>query len=275
MIGPKVLRSLLPIHRTREFRDISAHAASRPLRIEGKTPTVVCFHGFTGVPEEIRLAVDVAEELGLAATAPLLVGHGTSAAELAKTRYEDWLESARPAFDEARAKGPVILVGLSLGSLIATELALSAPGAVLGVALLSNAFWLKSPHPGASLALAGKLGLSDFYLDKEGPDLGDPVARRSHVTYDAQPLHAAVSLEQAGRRLRAELFRLHRPTLILHGARDQVCPIENSWRVAERLGTRDVRVVVYPRSHHILTRDVERDQVRAELLAFIRRVSFF
>src|SRR5690606_9993909 len=108
----------------------------------------------------------------------------------------------------------------------------------------------------------GALGVRDFYVSKDGPDLGDREAWASHVTYDAQPAHAAISLERAGRRLREELYRIHRPTLVLHGARDRVCPVENAWKVAERLGTRDVRVVVYPRSHHILPRDVEREAVR-------------
>lgn len=256
----------------RQFADISKHEASRPRTIDGEPPTLLCLHGFTGVPGEVDIALEVAERLGLRAEAPLLAGHGLDARALSQTRYDDWLSSARTAFDAARRRGRVILIGQSLGSLIATDLTLSAPGAVDGLVLMANAFWLKSPHPGLSLRMAGAVGLRDFFVPKKGPDLGDLEAYRTHVTYDAQPAHSAMSLEAAGRRLRDELFRLHRPTLILHGARDRVCPVQNAWKVAERIGTRDVRVVIFPRSHHILARDIEKDRVRDEISAFVTRV---
>ena len=38
-----------------------------------------------------------------------------------------------------------------------------------------------------------------------------------------------------------------------------------------RLGTRDVRVVVLPQSRHIVTRDLERAAVAAELSRFLER----
>src|SRR5690606_13574799 len=186
----------------------------------GHVPTVVAIHGFAGVPGEVELCAQIGQSLGLATCAPLLAGHGSTARALSQTAYPDWLESARVGFDGARKKGPVILVGLSLGSLIATELCLSAPGDVAGLVLLSNAFWLKRPHPGFGLWLAGALGVPNFYIDKRGPDLGDLKMLATHITLDAQPLHSAVSLLQSGKRLRSELFRVHRPTLIVHGARD-------------------------------------------------------
>jgi esterase/lipase len=61
------------------------------------------------------------------------------------------------------------------------------------------------------------------------------------------------------------------PTLLLHGALDAVTPVSNAWRVAVRLGTVDKRVVILPRSRHIVTRDVERDVVRREIAQFLGR----
>lgn len=261
-----------PRQKRRTFVDVRGRPGTEARHAPGACPTVIAIHGFTGVPGEVELCCEAALDLGLGWHAPLLAGHGKSARELARTRYPDWLKSARPAFDAARAHGPVILVGLSLGSLVAMDLLLSAPGDVDGLVLLSNALWLKPPHPGWTLKLAGLAHLPDFYINKNGPDLGDPSTRSAHVTLDAQPLHAAVSLVEAGERLRGELFRIHRPTLIVHGALDRVCPVENAWRAATALGTRDVRVVVLPRSKHIITRDVERAQLKSELTAFYARV---
>ncbi len=242
-----------------------------PIALPGRAPSVLCIHGFTGVPAEVRLGCDVAQSLGLATEAPCLAGHGVSTADLSQTRFEDWVDSVRPSFQRLRAQGPVIVVGLSLGSLIATRLALEAPDEVLGVAMLANAFWLQAPYPAHALDLADRLRLPDFGVRKRGSDLGDESARASHVSYQVQPVRAAISLLRAGEKMRQELPRLRVPTLILHGARDRVCPVANAWKVAERMTASDVRVVVLPRSHHILTRDRDRAQVCAELEVFFRR----
>ncbi len=256
----------------RNINHLGQRAESRPIGSPGNVPSVLCFHGFTGVPEEVRLGCEVAQSLGLATCAPLLPGHGTSALDLAGTSFADWLSVAERAFDELRAQGPVVLVGLSMGSLLATELTLRAPGDVAGLVLMSNAFWLKAPYPAWGLYGAEALGLKRVQLAKNGADIGDPAARQSHVTYTAQPLSGAWEVLRAGERLRERLTDIHRPTLILHGARDRVCPVDNAWRAAERLGTTNVRVVIFPRSHHIITRDREHPRVRAELDRFLREL---
>ena len=61
--------------------------------------------------------------------------------------------------------------------------------------------------------------------------------------------------------MRQRLGQIRCPTLIIHGALDRVCPVSNAWRVAIQLGTKDVRVVILPRSQHIITRDVEHADV--------------
>ncbi len=256
----------------RPFRNLADMAGAATIVREGGLPTVLAFHGFTGVPAEVQLICDVASEIGLAAVAPVLAGHGQDARILARTAYSDWLESARPYFEEARKKGPVILAGLSMGSLVATELALSAPADVAGLALLSNAFWLKTPHPALSLRIAELVGAPDFYVDKKGSSLRDPAGRALHISLDAQPVRSAISLLAAGRRLRDELFRIHRPTLFLHGALDVVCPVRNAWEAARRVGTNDTKVIILPHSGHIITRDFGREQVANELRGFFERV---
>ncbi len=256
----------------RPFRDLSALEGASTIRREGAGPTVLALHGFTGVPSEVAMICDVASELGLATVAPVLAGHGKDARALARTTYVDWLRSARDEFDRARKTGPVILTGLSTGSLIATELALSCPKDVAGLALLSNAFWLKAPHPALSLRIAALCRFPDFYIDKRGSSLRDPSGRAQHISLDAQPVRSAISLQAAGRRLREELHRLKRPTLFLHGSRDTVCPVQNAWKAAERTGTNDTKVVILPHSGHIITRDFDRGQVADELRRFFKKM---
>jgi len=244
-----------------------------PLVVAGRAPRVLAFHGFTGTPQEVALVVDVARELGLGAEAPLLPGHGARVSDLAPLRFSDWLAAAEQHYARLAADGPVVVAGLSMGSLLAFHLAANHPDSTAGVLALSNAMWLKSPWPTWPLKLIDRLRLPDFWMSKSAPDLSDREQRALHLTYNAQPIRAAISLLRAGEQLSEQLSRVKAPTLLLHGALDAVAPVSNAWRVSVRLGTVDKRIVIFPRSHHILTRDVERDAVRAEIAAFLRKVS--
>lgn len=245
-----------------------------PISVAGRPPAVLALHGFGGTPQEVALVVDVARELGLAAHAPLLPGHGVTVRELAASRWDDWFAGAEAALlDVAPNDGDVILVGLSLGSLLTTALALKHPARVRGLCLLANAFWLAAPFPAWALAAVERLHLPDFSLKKLTSDIADPEARRTHLTLGAQPVHAAVDVWQAGRRLRPRLAELRCPTLIVHGARDRVCPPKNAQRVAELVGSSDKRCRTLWRSRHIITRDLERALLHEELHAFFARVA--
>jgi len=234
---------------------------------DGKSPPVLALHGFTGTPFEVELAVEAASSVGLAALAPLLPGHGTHARDLAKTRFADWTASAEAALD--RVQAPAVVTGLSMGSLLALDLAIRRPESVRALALLGNAVWLSAHW---ALVFAERARLPDFLAPKKGgSDIADPTSQSSHVSYDAHPVHAAIDLRRAGERIRERLGEVRCPTLILHGAKDRTCPVSNAWRVAERLGTDDQRVIVFPRSRHILTRDVEQAAVRRELAQFYAR----
>jgi carboxylesterase len=244
-----------------------------PLVVNGKAPRVLAFHGFTGTPQEVALVIEVARELGLGAEAPLLPGHGARVSDLAPLRFLDWLAAAEEHYARLAADGPVVVAGLSMGSLLAFHLAANHPETTVGVLALSNAMWLSSPWPTLPLKLIDRLRIPDFWMTKSAPDLGDREQRALHLTYNAQPIRAAISLLRAGEQLSAELHRVKAPTLLLHGALDAVAPVSNAWRVAVRLGTVDKRTVIFPRSHHILTRDVEREAVRAEITAFLRKIA--
>jgi carboxylesterase len=240
-----------------------------PISIEGRAPTLLAFHGFGGTPQEVALVAAVASELGLKARAPLLPGHGTDVRDLARTRWSDWARAAADELTLATQGGePAIVAGLSLGSLLAAHVTANAPERVAALILLANAAWLAAPSSWA-LAAFDRFGIDDFWMPKVTSDIADPVARKNHLTYGAQPVHAAISVQRGGAIVREQLPRIRCPVLIAHGARDRVCPVSNARRVAELIGSADKRVVILPRSRHIITRDLERQLLRSELRAFL------
>lgn len=244
-----------------------------PIIAAGNAPAILALHGFGGTPLEIALVVDVARELGFRAHAPLLPGHGTHARDLARTGFEDWAGAARDALESlSNDEGPVIVAGLSMGAVVALHLAATVPDRVRALVLLANAAWLTWPFPAFFLNLVDRLGLPDFAVPKTEADIADPEARRTHLTYSSQPVHAAIEVLRAGERVRERIGHIDCPALIAHGKGDRVCPVANAKRIADRLASRDKTVVILPRSRHIITRDYDKDLLREHLHAFLARI---
>jgi len=248
---------------------------ARPLSAPGKEPAVLAIHGFTGVPHEVGVVVEAAKDVGLRALAPILPGHGTDARDLQNRTWHEWVRAADEALEEVAADGPVVLSGMSLGSVIAAHLAARHGSRVRGLVLLGFAGWLPRLTTAWPLEAIRLLGLDrrDLYLPKlGGADIADENVRLVHPSYDVHPIRAAIELTKLARVVRAELGRITCPTLIMHGKHDRVCPPANVSRLLGRLGARDVEVVFLENSAHIITVDRERHIVRQRVRAFFRRV---
>jgi carboxylesterase len=246
------------------------------LELVGRGPALLALHGFGATPQEVELVVGIAREQGLAALAPLLPGHGTSVLDLARTRYHHWLSAAERALLALEAEhGKVVVIGSSMGSLIALDLAVDFPEIVAGVGVLGSPIRLPWPYPSLALAAIDWLGIPDFTLPKSGPDILDPEGRRTQVTYSEQPAHAGNEVRRAGRRVEGRLGLVSCPAFVAHGRHDRVCPVHNANVVHSRLGTAasQKELLILERSHHIITRDVERGILHARLSAFVERVA--
>jgi len=221
--------------------------------------------------------LDAAAELGLAAHAPLLPGHGTHARDLARTGFEDWYAAAAAALTDLTEAGPAVVVGQSMGAVISLYLAARLPQLVCGLALSAPATHLYAPMPATALDVLGALGCVGFNLPKfGGANIGDPEGKRRHLNYSASPARSALSLQRAGRAAVGLLDQIHCPTLILHGAGDGVCPPHNAWEIADRLATAHVEVVILDNSRHILTKDLEAVSVQGHFKRFLaeRKAAF-
>jgi len=251
-------------------------AFAKPLSVPGGGPGVLAVHGFTGVPHEVGVLVEAAQDVGLRALAPVLPGHGTDARDLQTRTFHDWVRAADEALEEVAAKGPVLLSGMSLGSVIAAHLAARHGARVRGLVLLGFAGWLPRLTTSWPLEAIRLLGLHqrDLYLPKlGGADIADDAARAAHPSYDVHPIRAAIELTKLARVVRAELGRISCPTLVMHGRHDKVCPHANLSRLVARLGSREIETVTLEHSAHIITVDRERDVVRERARAFFRRVA--
>ena len=105
-----------------------------------------------------------------------------------------------------------------------------------------------------------------------GRDIGDPVARAASRSYDVMPLPALLSLLHLRRVVRRELGRVTQPALVLHGRFDHTAPPTNVALLRRLLGSRWIETCILERSWHVLTEDVERDEVGRLAVDFLSRV---
>ncbi len=231
---------------------------------------VVCVHGFTGTPYEMRYLGEQLAHAGYSVHGLRLPGHGTRIADLDRTRWSDWADAVEDAFDTmAMLHGRVAVVGQSLGGLLALHLASRRPD-VAAVAALATPVWLdglggKVARWAARGSLRGIRTIPKF----GGSDVRDRTTRADNPGYDAIPTRALGQLAELMAITDAALPKITQPVLVLHARHDHTAPIACAAHIAAR--TRAVRTRILDRSYHLIAADVERDIVAAEVADFLRR----
>ncbi len=238
---------------------------------------VVC-HGFTGTPFEMSLVGDALTAAGFAVELPTLAGHGSDHAMLGRTRWVDWVASADRARQRLVARlGPqarIGICGLSMGGLIALELARRYPDDVRAVAGLSVALHLV-PALDRALAVLGRVPiLRALTLPKlGGSDCLDPEMKERDQQHKkgGVALPALFSLVDFGIHVSAGLGDVTAPLLLMHGQNDHTIPFSCMDEIARSVSSTALDTIALPRSYHLITLDVERERVCEAVVHHFRR----
>jgi carboxylesterase len=238
----------------------------------GGADAALLLHGLTGSPFEVRPVAERLARAGVRCLAPLLPGH-ESAEALARTSWLEWVAGAREALGALGETRRTLVVGSSMGALVACTLAAESPGRVDGVALLAPALelaplgnlagWLARNTPVARLV--------PFIPKHGGSDVGDPAMRAANPCMESVPFRAVSELQAFQGHVDALLPRVRCPALVVAGAHDGTVTVAGARRMAGRLGG-GARFVVLPRSRHLVGIDVERDRCAAEVASFLESI---
>ena len=186
-------------------------------------------HGFTGSPLEMVPLAEALAAGGYTVRVARIAGHGTTPEDLASTTWEDWVDSARGAFEALRSQCPrVAVVGLSMGGALALHLAATAsPRAVVALATP-----VRIRPVLATLARAVSPYLPYVpVIARVGPRRTEVMAYRAN--YLRIPLAAAGDLARLIDRTMALLPQIRIPALVVQGRRDWIIPRESAdaiWR---------------------------------------------
>lgn len=252
----------------------------RPFALGKGESGVLCIHGLTGTPWEVRPLGEILADAGYRTRGPLLAGHG-DVDELEASRWQDWYATAEKAFDQLRdeVSGPVVALGFSMGSLLALRLAAQRPDDVAGVIAMGVPLEFPEWQRVAVSALARLRqtpvlgGLLGHYPKSGGPDIRVLRMARANPSLREFPYPTLREFMALQDEVRAVLPRVTAPLLLLHGRLDHAASSDDSARVAQTVSSADVRRRVFPRSFHHLAVDLDREEVFEEILSFVHRVT--
>jgi carboxylesterase len=248
-------------------------ADTRSFSLSGGRVGCLLLHGFTGTPHEMRYLGDHLAALGYSVCGVRLAGHATSVEDFATHTWQDWYASAAEGLRQLRQHAAVtIVVGQSMGALLALKMAADFADTVAALVLLAPAVRLANPWlPWIGPFLPVLLPLLPRrwrWVEKGTSDIADPLARAMSPNYRSVPLAAVIQLLRLQRQARRAAAGVQQPVLIVHARQDHTCPVDNVTRLQQWL-PRPPRVHLLDDSYHVITVDVEKKLVASLVAGFV------
>ncbi|MEI6756276.1 MAG: alpha/beta fold hydrolase [Chlorobium sp.] len=227
---------------------------------------VLVFHGFTGTLDSVSALCKPLQELGIPLRMPLLAGHGASSPEaLRGVGWEAWMADADRAFQDLSLEAErIIVIGHSMGALIAINLAVRYQGVVDSLVLATPALKLVSLFaPGRPLHFAAhfvsrvikKWNLKAVY---SGASIPGCVPHYAWV-----PTDAIISFFELIKKSLTLIDRVNVPVLIVHNRRESTVLPESATILYNLIATgfSEKSILWLELSDHQIFCDCERERV--------------
>ena len=214
---------------------------------------VLCLHGLTGTPYEVRPVAELLVARGVRARAPWMAGHEKGVEELAETSWQAWVELARNELAALKAEHErVFLVGVSMGGLVSLRLAQTEE--VDALVVIGTPLVLSPPIP--QLLPLLRLFVSSR-AKKDGADIRDPAAKARHPGMQVMPFAAVAELISMQSHVIPELESIRSPILVAHGRLDRTARPRDAERIHNDVGSSDKELFYLERSGHVATVDYD------------------
>jgi carboxylesterase len=253
---------------------------------------VLLVHGLTGTPNEMRLLGKGLHRAGFSVLGVQLAGHCGDFDDLLASRWTDWTASVRDGARRLQAQvDRVVVMGLSMGAVLALGLAAEPRSPVAGVVALSTMF----RHDGWSIPAYTRLsfllkpfrffgiGRRRVFLEQPPYGIKDEALRRRIVEQmnagdsavaglTGNPWYSIIEMHDLADHVQARLDRVRVPCLLVHAVEDDISSVENA-RMVERSVQGPVQLMLLHDSYHMVTIDRERRAVTARCVDFVTSVA--
>jgi alpha-beta hydrolase superfamily lysophospholipase len=235
---------------------------------------VVLVHGYG---EHIGRYEHVAEELaarGSEVVGPDHVGHGRSEGEQALVEdFEPVVDDVRAVVQDAREDLPVVMVGHSMGGLIAIRYAQRHRGDLAGLVLTGPAVGLAPVFEGWLAAPELTSDPIDVATLSRDPAVGEAYAADPLVYHGGWKRPTLEAFVAADRAIAHGPGFGDLPLLYVHGAEDQLVPAGLARPVVERLAGPDSELRVLEGARHEVFNEVGQEETIDLVASFAERVT--
>ncbi|MBM4371719.1 MAG: alpha/beta fold hydrolase, partial [Deltaproteobacteria bacterium] len=245
---------------------IAYRSAPRPAAA-GKAPLgVLVLHGFTS---HVDCVADLREDLDALAVPyrmPWLRGHGTRWEDLRGVTWEDWFADAEETLlDLLQEARRVVVVGLSMGGLVALDLAARYRREVAGVVPVAAALAFKDPLAGLTGAISRVVPSWPSPNSYSDPEL----KKLRNRNYPKFPTDAFASLYAYTGVVKNRLSFVAAPCHVVAARKDSIVAPAAAETILAKVGSRRKDLVWFEESGHEMLLDLEAAKVRANIRGFI------
>ncbi|WAA11933.1 alpha/beta hydrolase [Fervidibacillus halotolerans] len=241
----------------------------KPFTFHGGKRAVLLLHGFSGDSADVRMLGRFLEKNGYTSHAPIYRGHGGPMENLLNYTPEDWWEDVMAAYEYLKSLGheEIAVVGLSLGGVFSLKLAYSLP--VKGIVPMCAPMYLQSEER----MYNGILDKAVAYKRKEKKP--EEQIQKEMERFDRTGLRNL--LKENGQFIndvRKHIDLIYAPTFVVQGRKDQVIALESAEIIYQQVESPDKSLKWYEKSGHVITIDVEKDQLHEDILRFLNGLNW-
>lgn len=230
------------------------------------TVGVLLVHGFTGSPQGLRGLGEYLAQRDLAVEGIRLPGHGTTWQDLNARKTQEWIDAVEAGFATVAAgRRKVFVVGLSFGAALCLDLAARNPDDVAGLVTLAGLVYTNDPRRWLAPVIRR--------LTASLPGIGNDIADRetAELAYDRLPTTAAYEMLRFIRGARAALPNVRCPILVMHSRNDHTVHPGNAQVIFDTVASEDKELVWLDKSYHVITLDVDKEEVFERTHDFIKQ----
>ncbi|MDN6626036.1 MAG: alpha/beta fold hydrolase [Pisciglobus halotolerans] len=236
---------------------------------ENGPKAVILFHAYSGDSNDVRLLGRALEKGGYTVYGPTFSGHGTGDLEDAlQCSAEDWVADGKKAVSFLKEKGynDIVVLGLSLGGVIATKMVLDED--VLAGGVFSSPLF---PESGGNV---GKVFLRRMLAQKEKiGDAGESYQRRLPELKEKLELRLK-SIGLLVESMVPHYKEITKPMFVGQGGDDELIDSSTAYKTRDALENAEVDFHWYDGAGHVITVGASYKPLSEDVMNFLTNLQW-